>query len=175
MRRTHGLASDLFSLSPSGHVYLEPIFTIVGGLHRIGLSLPLAYQLFKPLAIVALLLAAVAWARRMFADQLGARAATVALSLFLYTPLAALYSWTQAGAGSFRFSLYLLGDELLAATKLWGYLPSAIGLALVPVALLALERALAPGPRRRPDAVRCCWPRSLRWSRAGFTRGRGSR
>ena len=35
----HGLASDLFSLAPSGHVYLEPIFTIVGGLHRIGLSL----------------------------------------------------------------------------------------------------------------------------------------
>ena len=51
----HGLASDLFSLAPSGHVYLEPIFTIIGGLHRIGLSLTLAYQLFKPVAIVALL------------------------------------------------------------------------------------------------------------------------
>ena len=127
-------------------MYLEPIFAIVGGLHRIGLSLPLAYQLFKPVAIIALLLAAVAWARRLFADQLGARAATVTLSLFLYTPLAALYSWTQMGAGSFRFSLYLLADELLGASKLWGYVPSAIGLALVPTALLATERSLTPSP-----------------------------
>ncbi|MGI8711598.1 MAG: hypothetical protein ACR2NR_00110 [Solirubrobacteraceae bacterium] len=141
----HGLASDLFSLSPSGHVYLEPIFTIVGGLYRIGLSLPLAYLLFKPIAILALALAAVAWARRTVPDQLGARAAVVALSLFLYTPLAALFSWTQLGSGSFRFSLYLLADELLAANKLWGYVPSAIGLALLPVALLAIERALDPG------------------------------
>ncbi len=138
----HGLASDLFSLAPSGHVYLEPIFTIVGALHRIGLSLTLAYQLFKPLAIVALLLGAVAWARRTFGDQLAARAATVSLSLFLFTPLAALFSWTQMGGGSFRFSLYLLGDELLAADKVWGYAPSAFALALVPVALLAVERAL---------------------------------
>jgi hypothetical protein len=149
----HGLASDLFSLAPSGHVYLEPIFTIVGGLHRIGLSLALAYQLFKPVAIVALLLGAVAWARRTFADQVAARAAVVVLSLFLFTPLAALFSWTQLGGGSFRFSLYLLADELLAADKVWGYVPSAFALALVPVALLSAERALACERAGRPAIV----------------------
>ncbi len=149
----HGLASDLFSLAPSGHVYLEPIFTIVGVLHRIGLSLTLAYLLFKPLAIVALLLGAVAWARRTFADQLAARGAVVTLSLFLYTPLAALFSWTQMGGGSFRFSLYLLAYELLAANKLWGYVPSALALALVPVALLAIERALTPTGAGDPTAM----------------------
>src|SRR5665811_308402 len=85
----HGLASDLFSLAPSGHVYLEPIFTIIGGLHRIGLSLALAYQLVKPVAIIALFLGVVAWARRLFGDQIAARAAVVVLSLFLFTPLAA--------------------------------------------------------------------------------------
>jgi hypothetical protein len=149
----HGLAADLFSLAPSGHVYLEPVFTIVGGLHRLGLSLALAYLLFKPLAIVAMLLAAVAWARRTFPGQLPARAAAVALSLFLYTPLAALFSWTQMGSGSFRFSLYLLAYELLAANKLWGYVPSALALALVPVALLAIERALDAAPGTRAGAV----------------------
>src|SRR6185437_12236317 len=60
-------------------------------------------------------------------------------------------------------SLYLLGDELLAADKLWGYVPSALGLALVPVAVLATERALDPDrgvagarlpARRSPVAVR---------------------
>lgn len=141
----HGLASDLFNLAPSAHVYLEPLFTITGGLYRLGLSLPVAYLLWKPVAIVIMFAAAVAWARRMFGDRLGARAATVILSLFLFTPLTALFSWTGLGSGPFRFNLYLLGDELLWAGKLWGYVPSALGLALVPVALLATERAVDPG------------------------------
>jgi hypothetical protein len=149
----HGLAADLFSLAPSGHVYLQPVFTIVGALHRVGLSLALAYLLFTPVAIVAMLAGTVAWARRFFGDQPAARAAAVALSLFLYTPLAALFSWASLGSGSFRFSLYLLGYEVLGANKLWGYVPSALALALVPVALLAIERALSVGGRR-PGAMR---------------------
>ena len=144
-----GLASDLFSFSQGGHVYLQPMFAITAGLYRLGLSLPLAYLLWKPLGILALLLAAVAWARRFFADELAARVAVVVLAVFLCTPLAALYSWTQWAGSSFRFQLYLLGDELLAADKLWGYVPSALGVALVPVALLATERALDPGRGRR--------------------------
>jgi hypothetical protein len=138
----HGLASDLFSLAPSGHVYLQPLFTIDGLLHRLGLSLPLAYLLVKPVAIVAMLLAAAAWSRRFFAGQTAARGAAVALSLFLCTPVAAFFSWTALGPGSFRFSLYLLADEVLGADKLWGYVPSALALALVPAALLGVERAL---------------------------------
>ena len=147
-----GLTSDLFTLASNGHVYLQPLSAISGWLSRLGVSLPLAYLLWKPVAIVAMFLAAVAWARRMFGAQLAPRAAVVALALFLYTPLTALFSWTGMGSGSFRFSLYLLGSELLAAGKLWGYVASAIGLALVPTSLLALERALdtrggvAPGP-----------------------------
>ena len=141
----HWLASDLFTLAGNGHMYLEPLFTITGLLWRLGLSLQLAYLLWKPIAALALFAAAVLWARRMFADRLAARAAAVVLALFLYTPLAALFSWEQLGRGTFRFQLYLLADEVLAAGKLWGYVPSAIGLALVPVALLAAERALEPG------------------------------
>jgi hypothetical protein len=148
---THGLASDLFTLERNGRVYLEPLFTITGALWRIGLSIQLAYLLWKPLAVVALFVAAVAWARRAFGDQLGARAAAVVLAVFFYTPLTALFSWFKLGGGSFRFDLYLLGSELLAANKLWGYVPSALALALVPTALLAVERALDPqgsAPRR---------------------------
>lgn len=140
----HGLASDLFTLRPSGHVYLQPLFAISGALLRLGLSLPLSYLIWKPVAIVALFAAALAWARRCCGDRPGARAAVVALSLFFVTPLAALFSWTQMGSGPFRFSLFLLGDEMLAAGKLWGYVPSAFGLALVPAALLAVERAIDP-------------------------------
>jgi hypothetical protein len=148
----HGLASDLFTLAPSGHVYLEPLFTITGALRRLGLSLQLAYLLWKPVAAVALFAAAVAWARRAFAARLAARAAVVALALFMYLPLAALFSWANSGPGPFRFQLYLLAYELLGANKLWGYVPSALGLALVPVALLAVERAVDPARGGRHPA-----------------------
>ena len=140
----HGLISDLFTLAPNGHVYLQPLFAISGLLLHLGVSLQVAYLFWKPLIALAMFAAAVAWARRMFPDEFVAGAATVALSLFLYTPLAALFSWTGTGSAPFRFQLYLLGDELLPATKLWGYIPSALGVALVPLALLAVDRALDP-------------------------------
>jgi hypothetical protein len=147
---SHGLASDLFSFAPSGHVYLEPLFTITGQLWKLGLSLPLAYLLWKPVAVLALVGATLTWARRAFPDRVGPQAGTAILALFLYVPVAALVDWTQTGSNALRFQLYLLGDELLAAGKLWGYVPSAIGLALVPVGLLCVERALDPDRGTRP-------------------------
>jgi len=150
----HGLISDLFTLAPTAHVFLEPLSIVTGVLWRIGLSLQLAYLLWKPVAAVALFAAAFAWAHRL-ADGAGARAAVIALSLFLYTPLAWLFDWAQLGSGGFRFQLYLIGWELLPANKLWGYVPSALALALMPVALLAVERALEPprGYSARPALV----------------------
>jgi hypothetical protein len=150
----HGLASDLFSLAPSGHVYLQPMFAVTGALWRLGLSLQLSYLLWTPIAVIVLFAATLAWSRRMFGDRLGAGAAAVALSLFLYTPLTALVSWATLGAGRFRFQMYLLAYELLPANKLWGYAPAAIGLALVPITLLGLERALGQAPGRGPVWLR---------------------
>jgi hypothetical protein len=146
-----GLTADLFSFAGGGHVYLQPMFAISAALYRLGMSLPVAYLLWKPVAIVALFAAAVAWARRLLGPRIGPRTAAVALALFLYVPLTALFSWTTLGSGPFRFQLYLLGSELLAAGKLWGYTASALGLALVPVALLATERALDPDGRGHPS------------------------
>ena len=153
----HGLAADLFRLSDIRSVYLEPLFTISGGLYRLGVPLSVAYLVFKPVAIVVLGAGAIAWARRMFGDQAGARAATVALSLFLATPAAELFGWTHTGKGGLAFPLFLLGDELHGADKVSGYVPSAIALGLMPIAVLATERALAaagPSARRaRPIAL----------------------
>jgi hypothetical protein len=150
----HGLAADLFRLTDIRHVYLEPLFTISGGLYRLGLPLSVAYLVFKPVAIVVLGAGAIAWARRMFGDRPGARAATVALSLFLATPVAAIFGWTHSGTGGLSFPLALLGNELHGADKLWGYAPSAIALGLMPIGLLACERALdGDGPRARSAAL----------------------
>jgi hypothetical protein len=140
---SHGLVSNLFSLQPSAHVFLAPLALLAAALWRLGLSLPLSYLLVKPFAAIALFAAALAWARR-FIDGTGARAAAVALSLFLYTPAAELVNWVSLGSGRFRFQTYLLGWELLSANKLWGYAPSALAIALMPVVVLATERALEP-------------------------------
>ncbi len=156
---THGgFTADLFSFAGGGHVYLQPMFALSAGLYRLGLSLPLVYLLWKPVAIVALLVAAVAWAHRLIGADVGRRAAVVALALFLYLPLAALFSWAKLGSGRFPFQIYLLSSEILAAGKLWGYTASALGLALVPAALLATDRALDPAGRgaaggRRPGVA----------------------
>jgi hypothetical protein len=138
----HGLAADLFRLTDIRHVYLQPMFTISGGLYRLGLTLSIAYLVFTPVAIIVLGAGTVAWARRMFGDHAGPRAAMVALSLFLATPVAAIFGWTHSGTGALAFPLALLGNELHGADKLWGYAPSAIALGLMPIALLATERAL---------------------------------
>lgn len=143
-----GAASDLFTFAPSSHVYVQPVFSLSALLYRLGLSLTLAYLVWKPVAIACLFIAACAWCRRFVPNGAGARAAATALALFLYTPLDALFSWAHLGRGGFGFSLYLLGNELLAADKLWGYVPSALGLALVPVSLLALDRAVGRGAPR---------------------------
>lgn len=138
----HGLAADLFRLTDIHRVYLQPMFTISGGLYRLGLPLSVAYFVFKPVAIVVLGAGAVAWARRMFGGQAGPRAAAFVLSLFLATPVAAILGWTHSGTGGLAFPLALLSSELHGADKIWGYAPSAIALGLMPIALLATERAL---------------------------------
>jgi hypothetical protein len=150
----HGLAADLFRLTDIRRVYLQPLFTISGGLYRLGLPLAVAYWVFKPVAIATLGIGAIAWARRMFGDQAGARAATVALSLFLSVPATELFGWTHTGKGGLAFPLFLLGSELHGADKIWGYVPSAIALGLMPIALLATERALALATAQRPSRAR---------------------
>jgi hypothetical protein len=157
----HGLAADLFRLTDIRRVYLEPLFTISGGLYRLGVPLSVAYMVFKPVAIIALGAGAIAWARRMFGDQAGARAATVALSLFLGDPASEWFGLTHSGKGGLAFPLFLIGSELHGADKIWGYVPSAIALGLMPIALLATERALASSTAQPPSRARRAGPLAL--------------
>ena len=114
---SHVLASDLFSFIPSGHVYLEPVFAITGALWKIGVPLQVAYLIWKPIAALALFAAAFGWAGRTLGDGLRPRVAVLALSLFLYTPLAALFNWAQLGSGPLRFQLYLLATSCSRPTS----------------------------------------------------------
>jgi hypothetical protein len=146
----HGLASDLFTLRRSGHVYLEPVSGAIGGLLALGLPLVTGYLLAKALAVLVLATATALWVRRLLPGSPHAQLAGVALALFTVTPATTVVNWAQTGSARFRFDVYLAGDELLPATKLWGYVPAALAIGLLAGSLLALERALAAAPEDHP-------------------------
>jgi hypothetical protein len=148
----HGLASDLFTLGRSGHVYLEPAAEAMAALHRIGVSLPAGVVILTVIAAALLAAALLAWVRRLLGGRPAAQAAAVALAVAASSPASAVIDWAQLGSGPFRFAAYLAGDEQLMAAKLWGYLPAAFALGLMTVAVLALERGLQQR-RRAPVAV----------------------
>jgi hypothetical protein len=147
----HGLAANLFELTPTGHVYLQPLFTITGLLWRLGLSLTAAYWLWKPVAVVVLFAGAGAWTNRLLAGHERERLAALALALFMLSPIGSLLVWVHIGPASFQSGVGTASVEMLPAAMLWGYLPSAIAVGLMPLALLACERALRA---EQPAAVR---------------------
>jgi hypothetical protein len=158
----HGLASDLFTLGRSGHVYLEPASGIAGGFAALGAGLVAGYLVVKAIAVVVLAGGVAAWCRRLLPGRAGAQLAAVALALFTVTPATALVNWLQLGSARFRFDVYLAGDELLAATKLWGYVPAALSIGLMCLTVLGLERALSGAGRRMlaasaGAALLCAW------------------
>ena len=146
----HGLASDLFTLGPAGHVYLEPAAELMAGLDRIGVGLRAGVVILTVLAAAALAAALLWWVRRLLPGRPAAQTAAMLLAVAASSPAGAVIDWGQLGDGPLRFAAYLSGDELLIAGKLWGYLPAALALALMVIAVLLLERGLAaPGPARR--------------------------
>ncbi len=175
---SHGLASDLFTLAPSGHVYLEPLFTITGVLFRLGLSLPLSYLLWKPFAVLALFVAAVVWARRFFAGRVGARAAAVVLALFLFTPLAALFSWASLSRGR-SISDLPAGRRAAGGDQTWGYVRARSGWRWSRCRCWRSSARSSRGspawPRGERGAGDWRWRRTRRCCRPGFTPGRASR
>jgi hypothetical protein len=150
---SHGLVSNLFDLAPSSHVYAQPMFILSGALWRIGLPLAAAYLLWKPIAVAVLFAGAAWWTKRLIPDSPGARVSALGLSLFLFTPIAWLVGWASIGSQTSQSNVLTVASEMFPAGVLWGYLPSAIAIGLMPVALLATERALRPGATNTRGAL----------------------
>jgi hypothetical protein len=141
----HGAIADAFELSPSRAVFVHPMFLISGLLSRLGLGLQLAYLLWKPVAAAALLCGFGLFVARALRGW--AALAALAVALFYLTPLLPVLDWANALHGWSRFDLVLGAEELSPAWQLWGYLPAALAIGLLPLALLASERALAASAR----------------------------
>ncbi len=139
---SHLLASDLWVIGGTPHDYVQPMYLVSGVLWRLGLSLQLAYLIWKPVALVVLFLGFAAYGRRMLRDRWAATAALI-LALFYESPASALANWTGHLSSAHRLQLILTTDDATSALNLWGFEHAAIAIGLMPVFLLGAEQLLS--------------------------------
>jgi hypothetical protein len=148
------LASTKYELVPSDPVFLHPMFLVSGIVWKLGASLQVSYLLWKPVAVAVLFVGFAAYVRRLVSPDGWARPAALALALFFYAPAVAFLARTDL-AGTRAHEIETLAHELFPAGFLWGTLPTAIAVGLMPLYLLGIERLLEPA-RRKPG-------RTARW------------
>jgi hypothetical protein len=127
----HGLISDLFVLRRTPADYLQPAIMLSGLLVRLGMAAWLALLLWKPVAVIAIVLAARALSARCFQERFERRAALV---------LALLY----ASLSDVNHSLGVIGD-MMTMWQSWGYPFGLIAAALITFGLLRYARARLAG------------------------------
>ena len=156
----HGLIANRFDLAPDERVFLYPPMLLSGLLHIAGLSTPLAYLAWKPVAVLVLFIGVWRYARRLLPGRWERRAALV-LALFFVSPAGVLAPlWGGAGAGAIDF----IAGESWPAGHLWGYPMTALAIGLMAFVFLAVERAL--------DAAQA--PQGGRWVRPAALAAAGS-
>ena len=135
----HLLIGNRFDLAPGGRAFLHPGFAISGGLHALGLSVPLSYLLWKPVAIGLTFYGALRYVRRLIPTP-GARHAALVLVLFAVMPASWLVAWSDWGGNARQYTFDFISGEMWSGQYLWGYLMTAIAVFLMPLVLLAHER-----------------------------------
>jgi hypothetical protein len=147
----HGLVGNRFDLAPGPRPFLHPGFGLSGLLHDVtGLSIPLSYQAWKPLAVVITFIGCLAYVRRLVPAG-GARRAALVIALFSVMPAVAVVAWTNWGGNPRQYMFDFISGEMWTGQYLWGYLMTAIAVFLVPLLLLGIERW-----RDRPRTLWLC-------------------
>jgi hypothetical protein len=148
---SHLLGSNLWRIAPTTHDYLEPMFFISGLLWRLGVSVQLAYLIWKPVALVVLFLGFAVYVRHLLDGSRRAQAAALVIALFYETPVLAVAHWTSLLSFAHQFQLLFASDDADSALNLWGFDHAAVTIGLMPVFLIAAERLLeAWGDERTP-------------------------
>jgi hypothetical protein len=135
----HLLIGNRFDLAPGDRAFLHPGFALSGGLHALGLSVPLSYLLWKPVAIGLTFYAALRYVRRLIPTP-GARHAALILVLFGVMPASWLVAWSNWGGNPRQYTFDFISGEMWSGQYLWGYLMTALAVFLMPLVLLAHER-----------------------------------
>jgi hypothetical protein len=146
----HVLIANRFDIAPAAHVFLHPMLLVSGVLWRLGTPLGLSYALWKPVAAVALAAGALAYVRR-----LGASRWVAALGLFALAPVGAIPERLDLHVPGINRWSGFLAEQMTPLHSLWGYLPSAIAIGLMPFFLLGAEQLVNAGstPLRRSRAA----------------------
>ncbi len=118
----HWLIGDAFVLRSTPADYLQPAILLSGLLVRAGVASWLALMLWKPVAVLAIALAAVALSRRCFERTFDRRAALV-LALF------------YASLSDVNHSLGVIGD-MMSMWQSWGYPFGLIAAGLITFGLM---------------------------------------
>jgi hypothetical protein len=151
---SHGLIGDP---GLSGHVYLNPVFLLAGAAWRLGLSLPLAYLVWLPVAIASIAGGYLVYVRRLIGPG-PARAAALAIGLLYMSPLLPALDYSRILNANGVNDVVVVAGHTAAYWQTWGYFPTAIALGLMPVYLLGLETVLVAGRRPRGwGQRRCAW------------------
>jgi hypothetical protein len=146
---------NLYDLEDGPSSFVHPGVLISGLLHKLGLGVVASYMVWKPVAVVALFAGALALCRR-FLPRSGDRGLALALGLFFASPIAALAGWAGIGGNDVKFDFDFISGELWAGTYLWGYLFTALAVALMPLGLLAYERGREGGGAGRLGLAAGC-------------------
>ena len=86
----HGLIGNRFDLAPGSRPFLHPGFGISGLLHRVtGVSIPVAYLLWKPVAVGVTFAGCLLYVRRLLPPG-GRRRAALVIALFSVMPAASV-------------------------------------------------------------------------------------
>ena len=150
----HGLIS---SVGPAGgaHVYFNPVFLISGLLLHLGIGIQLAYQLWLPVAVVALFVGYRALVWRAVAPG-WARPVTLALALMASSPLLPLFDYGKVVDSNGASNLVDLATHASPYWQAWGYFPSAIALGLMPLYVLGLADGARGATISTASLVRLC-------------------
>ena len=145
----HGLVGNRFDLAPGDRVFLHPGFLLSGLVHQaVGISIPLALLLWKPVAVGVTFAGTLAYVRRLVPPG-GRRRVALVLALFAVMPATAVVAWTGWGGRPRQYTFDFISGEMWSGQYLWGYPFTAIAVFMVPLILLAIERWRAEGGRPR--------------------------
>jgi hypothetical protein len=148
----HGLIGNEYDMAPDQRVFLHPGFLLSGLVHAVtGLPVPASYLLWKPVAVGLLFYGALRYVRRLLPTG-RARHAALLLALLAVMPASAFLAWTGFGGDPRQYTFDFISGELASSQYLWGYLMTAIAVALMPLVLLAVERGRTD-TRRGPIAL----------------------
>jgi hypothetical protein len=136
----HGLIGNRYDFAPDDRTFLHPGFLISGALHAVtGLSVPLTFLLWKPVAVALTFVGALLYSRRLLPPG-NARRVALVLILFAVMPASALVAWSNWGGNPRQYTFDFISGEMWSGQYLWGYLMTALAVFLMPLVLLGVER-----------------------------------